>query len=119
MSEHQEQKWLFDWAWKQTGRHPQLGLMFAVPNGGLRNKLVAKKLKAEGVKAGVPDIFLAVPRGIYHGLFIEMKFGKNKATENQIKWLNSLQLEGYETAICYSWVEAKDIICKYLGIENG
>jgi len=119
MSEHLEQKNLFYWAALQEARHPQLGLMFAVPNGGLRNKLVAKKLKAEGVKAGVPDIFLAVPRDPYHGLFIEMKFGKNKATDNQIKWLNGLQFEGYETAICYSWGEAKDIICKYLGIENG
>lgn len=116
MSEHQEQKWLFEWAWKLERLHPQLGLMFAVPNGGLRNKLVAKKLKAEGVKSGVPDIFLAVPKDSYHGLFIEMKFGKNKATENQTKWLNNLWAQGYETAICYSWGDAKDIICKYLGI---
>jgi len=118
MSEHLEQKNLFYWAALQEARHPQLGLMFAVPNGGLRNMLVAKKLKAEGVKSGVPDIFLLAPVDPYHGLVIEMKFGKNKATEKQIEWLNKLQCEGYYTTICYSWIEARDIICKYLGIET-
>ncbi len=56
MSEHQEQCALFHWAAHMESKHPQLGLLFAIPNGGLRNKLVARKLKMEGVKAGVLEI---------------------------------------------------------------
>ena len=47
--------------------------VFAIPNGGLRNVVVAKKMKAEGVKPGVLDLFFTLARGGYHGLFIEMK----------------------------------------------
>lgn len=73
MTEHEEQKALIEWsAWMSNAR-PELSLMFAVPNGGDRHPAVAAKLKAEGVKAGVPDIFLPVPRNGYHGLFIELK----------------------------------------------
>ncbi len=125
MSEHQEQVALFDWARRLEGRHPQLGLMFAIPNGGLRNKIVAAKLKREGVKAGVPDIFLPVPKFIKgwgasdwsHGLFIEMKIKPNKPTKNQLYWMGRLEAEGYETAVCYSWIEAKDKIINYLKLE--
>lgn len=120
--EHREQCELFNWARKLEGRHPQLGLMFAIPNGGLRNKIVAAKLKKEGVKAGVLDIFLPVPR-LYsgedpvHGLFIEMKVKPNKPTKNQLYWMGRLEAEGYETAVCYSWIEAKDKIINYLKLE--
>lgn len=121
MSEHQEQAALFDWARRLEGRHPQLGLMFAIPNGGLRNKIVAAKLKKEGVKAGVLDIFLPVPKIIEasyrHGLFIEMKIKPNKPTKNQLYWMGILEAEGYEVAVCYSWIEAKDKIINYLKLE--
>jgi len=43
---------------------------FAIPNGGLRNIKVAAKLKQEGVKAGVADLFVALSNGKYHGLFM-------------------------------------------------
>ena len=43
-------------------------------------------MKRQGVKAGVPDICLPVARNGYHGLYIELKAGKNKATKNQEKW---------------------------------
>ena len=74
-SEHAEQTALFCWAALPEVRaeYPVLELMFAIPNGGERNKIVAGNLKAEGVKAGVLDIFLPVPSKGWHGLFIEMK----------------------------------------------
>ena len=127
-SEHTEQCLLFSWAKKMEGRHPQLGLMFAIPNGGLRNVRVAVKLKKEGVKAGIPDIFLAVPRHLpnptrdvftLYGLFIEMKFGKNKTSRNQQGWIEALIAEGYAVEVCYSFEEAKQAIIGYLGLEVG
>jgi hypothetical protein len=51
-------------------------------------------------------------------MFIEMKYGKNKPSESQLEWLGALSGEGYETAICYGFDEARDAIIKYLGIET-
>ena len=67
-SEGQEQATLFNWARMMEGMYPELRLMFHVPNGGGRSKAEAGRFKMEGVKAGVPDIFLPVPRGNYHGI---------------------------------------------------
>lgn len=55
--EGEEQAALFRWAQFQSGKYPELDLMFHIPNGGKRGKAEAARFKAEGVKAGVPDIF--------------------------------------------------------------
>ena len=68
----------------------------------------------QGVKAGVPDICLPVARNGYHGLYIELKAGKNTATQNQKRWLNFLNSQGYKAVICYGWQTAKDEIVNYL-----
>jgi len=118
-TEHDEQVKLFQWAKMQSSKHPQLSLMFAIPNGGQRNIVTATKLKAEGVKSGVPDIFLAVPSKAYlsHGLFIEMKSEKGKLSPSQKIWIDGLSKIGYMCSVCYSFDEAKEAIGKYLGIE--
>lgn len=54
LSESQEQIYLFQWAELNRRRMPELGLLFHVPNGGKRSMATARRLKAEGVKAGVP-----------------------------------------------------------------
>ena len=100
--EHDEQVLLFSKARLYEGQYPELVLLFAIPNGGLRNKVVAKKLKAEGVKAGVLDVCLPVPRGRYHGLYIEMKHGRNKPTKAQRFWIDALRLAGHRVEVCYS-----------------
>src|SRR4051812_28710500 len=71
-TEHALQVAVFMWI-NQTGQHqfPNLNLLFAVPNGGLRHIATAANLVAEGVKRGVPDLVLPVPVAPYHGLFIE------------------------------------------------
>lgn len=117
-TEHSEQVALFDWARGNEARHLQLGLMFAVPNGGKRHIGTGVKLKKEGVKSGVPDIFLAVPRNGKNGLFIEMKVNKNKPSKNQLWWIHSLRAEGYAVGVCWGFEEARDAIIKYLGIET-
>ena len=61
--ESQEQQALFSWAEYAKGLHPELGLLYHIPNGGKRDKLEAARLKLEGVKAGVPDLCLPVARG--------------------------------------------------------
>lgn len=87
MSEAQEQCKLIKWADKcvQMKIHPELSMLYAVPNGGRRDKAEAAHLKRQGVRAGVPDLCLAVPKGKYHGLYIELKVGNNKTSEHQDK----------------------------------
>lgn len=115
-TEADEQKALMQWAKWQEGRYPELKLLYHCPNGGTRNKLEAANLKRQGVKAGVPDLFLPVPRSPKHGLFIEMKVGRNKCTDNQKKWIRNLLEQGYEVKVCYSCEEAIQVIKKYLNI---
>lgn len=116
VTEADEQKALMQWAKWQEGRYPELKLLYHCPNGGTRNKLEAANLKRQGVKAGVPDLFLPVPRSPKHGLFIEMKVGRNKCTDNQKKWIRNLLEQGYEVKVCYSCEEAIQVIKKYLNI---
>lgn len=80
-SGHQEA--LFSWAAYRTEIMPELQYMYHVPNGGKRDAATAVALKRQGVKAGVPDIMLPAARAGYHGLYIELKAGKNTTTKKQ------------------------------------
>lgn len=112
--EADQQRKLFQWTTFIRAEYPEIDLMFHIPNGGSRNKLEAANLKRQGVKAGVPDLFLPVSRGGYHGLFIELKHGKNKPTEKQTEWLKNLNEQDYAVAVCYGCDEASKKILKYL-----
>lgn len=115
--EESEQIALFQWAAMMESKYPALRLLHAIPNGGHRHKATAARLKAAGVKAGVPDICLPVARGDWHGLYIELKVGKNKLTEAQRRWKDDLIRYGYLALVCYGWEEARDVIEWYLGLE--
>jgi hypothetical protein len=118
--EHGHQVALFMWAALNRPERPDLESLFAIPNGGERNIIVASNLKAEGVKDGVPDIFLAVARGPWHGLFIELKrpgsAGKDKGRvkPEQAVWIERLKRNGYGAMVCVGWEEARDTIINYL-----
>ncbi|MFV0351829.1 MAG: VRR-NUC domain-containing protein [Oscillospiraceae bacterium] len=116
-TESAEQQQLFEWARLQSGACPGLAYMYHVPNGGLRNKAVAAKLKAEGVKPGVPDVCLPVPRDGYHGLYFEMKRHGEKTSSMQEQWLCFLSMQGYKTATCHGCEEAILLVCEYMGLR--
>ena len=114
-SESVEQQCLFRWAALQRGKYPELDLMYHIPNGGKRGKAEAIRFKAEGVKAGVPDICLPVARGEHHGLYIELKRRKNaRVTTEQLEWIEELVAQGYVAAVCRGCDEAIDVITGYL-----
>ncbi len=104
--EDTEQISVIEWAEWNAKRYPELKLLHHIPNGGKRNAKEAARFKAMGVKAGVPDLFLPVPRAGYAGLYIEMKYGKNKTTEKQDEWIAALRQQGYQVTVCYSAPEA-------------
>lgn len=99
-----------------AGQHPELALLFAIPNGGHRTKRAAGKVKAEGVKRGVPDYFLPVPRGGFHGLFVELKTTKGRPTREQRQWLTDLQAQGYRAVVCRRWEPAFNTLIDYLAL---
>ena len=75
---------------------------FAIPNGGWRNKAVAAKLKAEGVKAGVADLLILLPNQTFHGLFVEVKIAGNYQQPNQKVFEQKARDCGYEYIIVRS-----------------
>lgn len=114
-TEAQEQTMLFRWAEMAKGKHPELALLYHIANGGSRNVIEARHLKEQGVKPGVPDICLPVPRGPYHALYIEMKRKKGgRVSDEQRGWLKALDRMGNMTAVCYGMDEARQIILSYL-----
>ncbi len=114
--EANEQRKLFQWINFIKNKYPETALLFHIPNGGSRNKLEAANLKKQGVRAGVPDLFLPVARGKFHGLFIEMKYGMNKTTNKQSEWLKNLNAQGYAVCVCYGCEEASKKILCYLNL---
>lgn len=110
---------------KDGGKKLGLDLIFHIPNGSYRTKSEAAKLKNMGVKAGVSDLFLPIPVGELHGLWIEMKAPAGETTKagtvskEQSKWLEMMELSGYGAAVAFGADEAISIIKEYMGMEDG
>lgn len=77
-------------------------VLFAVPNGGYRNAKEAGILKAEGILAGVADLFLMLPVKGYMGMFIEMKYGSGRQSDAQIKFQENSEKLGYKYVVVNS-----------------
>ena len=114
MREHSEQVAVIQWARANRGTWPELDLLFAIPNGGHRDVRTAARLRAEGVLAGVPDLFLPVSRLNANGLFIEMKVKPNKPTAAQMEFIERVIRQFYRVRVCYSYEDAVDAIREYL-----
>jgi hypothetical protein len=119
-SEHQEQVAVIEWADRMVPRYPELALLYAVPNGARTSIGTAKKLKAEGLRAGVPDLCLPVARGIdhtsaYHGLYVELKRIKGgTVSPEQRGWHEALRAQGYRVVVARGAAEAIAAITQYL-----
>ena len=113
-SEHQLQSACIKWFDLQ---YPHLSrCLFAIPNGGQRHPAVAAKLKKEGVRSGVADLFLMIPStnmdDFHHGVFIELKVGRNKQTETQKEFETLAISKGYKYYLCRSLDEFMGVIKK-------
>lgn len=114
MTEHDTQRILMVW-FKRN--YPDL-LLFAIPNGAKRDIITGSRLKAEGVVAGIPDLFLAYPKQSYNGLFIELKTETGKLRKSQKEILTRLNDAGYHAVVAYGYEEAKKVIRMYLEQEQ-
>ena len=116
--EQDEQANLFQWAAAAVHRYPELSLLFAVPNGmplGANRFAIMNWAKRRGLRPGVPDCFLLVPRAGFHGLAIEMKRIKGSVnSRDQDWWLEALRKQGYKAEYCHGFKEAAETITQYL-----
>lgn len=103
---------------------PQLKWLHAIHNQGHGDAIRGGKARAEGVKAGVFDCFLpcaariSVYNAYYHGLYLELKVGKNKPSEKQLEFMADMREGGYAAEVAYGWLDARDKILAYLGFTN-
>jgi len=122
MTEHQIQSEYFKiLAWNES-KFPDLRFVFACPNGGKRHIGVAVKMKREGVKRGVPDIFIPIPKMdnllcIISGKWLETKTDIGKQSKEQKEYQKFLLDKGYNYALCRSVDELLDETENYLQIK--
>lgn len=120
-SEHDMQCALFAWIDTHMSIYPELASAFAVPNGGHRHPAVALRMKAEGVRPGVPDVLLLRPSadGLYHGAAWELKVGSNRTSQAQRDWGKLLSAAGYRfTVIWDDWKLVANDMLQFLGYED-
>lgn len=119
-NETQEQIWLMQWSQQPSIRqqYPKLKKLFHIPNER-SDKRQAAILKKMGVKRGVPDLCLPVPRGQFHGLFIEMKRSDGgKVSDDQLWWNEELTSDGYAAVFCNGWESGKEALLWYLNLPS-
>lgn len=93
---------------------PDARNIFAIPNGGVRSIATARRLKGEGVLAGVPDLFLPVARGQHHGLFLEVKTEKGRLSPAQASLCDYLKGQGYRVEVVRSVAQGVELVTGYL-----
>ena len=109
--------------WSRAQLNPILrDNLIHIPNGGKRNKREAGRMKRMGVRAGVHDYFLPVARGMYHGLWIELKPDVKgyypSVSEGQRDWRTKMHTQGYAAFIIKGWENAIGIMLDYLNIPD-
>lgn len=109
--ESAEQIALFDWIRLKPDLSPYA---FSIPNESKRSVITGAILKRMGLRAGVSDLFIAIPRTPHHGLFIELKAGKNKATPSQLEFIKDMRSQGYRAEVCVGCDEAIKLITEYM-----
>lgn len=113
VTETQIQQAIYDW-WKWHCKKYHLPVIaFNHPPNETIYKIAAKE-KSMGVQTGAPDIFLAVPAGGYHGMFVELKTKKGRATAEQVEYIKMAREMGYKAEICHGYEEAERVFREYL-----
>jgi hypothetical protein len=111
MSERDEQIKLFQW----IRLHPNIKpYALFIPNDGKRSPLLGAIYKRMGLRPGTSDIFIAIPNKTHHGLWIELKWRKNKATPAQLEFIEDMTRQGYAAHVIWGADDAIKQIEQYL-----
>ena len=114
-TESDEQKLLFEWIEWAKVKYPELALCYHVVNEGRRSYATGRRMVAEGLRKGVPDICLPVPNMRYTALYIELKRKKGgRLSDEQRGWIDALNRVGNLAVVCHGFEEARDTILEYL-----
>lgn len=118
LTELQHQQTVIKWSQQASIRQkwPELKLLFHIGNERFCTPAQGSQLKRAGIKKGVPDLDLPVPRGKYHGLRIEMKDEDGRTTPDQDWWLGELREQGYFCEVCHGWQSATRVLEWYLNL---
>ena len=76
------------------------------------------RAKRTGYSKGFPDLFIYEPKGIYHGLALEIKTHKGRATKEQKEWIEALNDRGYKSVIAKGLPEILDLIDSYMNEKD-
>lgn len=119
MTEAQAQRCVIKWSQQPSIRRkwPELKYLLHIANERKDPKEISM-LAALGVKKGVPDLFLPVSRGQYHGLWIEMKNETGRASDEQKWWIAELNAQGYFAEICHGWESAVRVIEWFMDLRK-
>lgn len=114
-TEQEEQTRLIQWCDRCPDR--RASLIYSHLNGIRASIGATVKAKHSGARKGIPDLFLPVASGGFHGLYIEMKRSKGGTlSREQKQWIATLKSQGYEAVVCKGHQSAIDEITKYLGL---
>lgn len=95
--------------------HPALrGLGFMIHNDGQKNQIQAAQDTARGVVRGIPDWCLAVPRGGYHHLYVELKVNGNQLSPLQRKRHEQLRAQGHRVEVVRELAAFQTLLTDYL-----
>lgn len=127
MSEHSTQAMVIEWAQRHEGKYPELRWLHSslngifIPASKMTRAKIIHHMKAEGMKRGIPDLFLPVPRQRYHGLYIEMKRddgSESDISSEQKEFLAFAEEQNYYAVVCYGYDMAVDVLEWYLKLER-
>jgi hypothetical protein len=125
-SEEEIHRAVVQWANLHTGEYPELHLLFHPANGGARPYGSAGKMKAKGVRAGVPDLLLPANQMVRTpddpvlqfvrvvGLALELKSMSGRLRPSQKWWLYRLRENGWAVDVAYSFEGATNVLESYL-----
>lgn len=118
--EYQHQQAVIKWSQQPAIREkwPELALLFHIKNETREGAARVAMDKAMGVKKGVPDLCLPVPRGPFHGLYMEMKTREGRTTQAQDWWGEQLIRQGYHWGVCREWTRAVKTLEWYLSLKK-
>lgn len=118
-SEATELEQVVSWCFHREWKYPDLKWIHHCPNGGKRQTREAARLKAQGVKPGVSDLHLPIPKGAYVGLYIEMKYNTGTIEPEQKEWIKAMKAAGHFACVCYGYDYAVKVIEEYVSLLPG